>query len=293
MKDKKTETEIIQERITEKAIVEPVNLTIQGKKIFNRLEFIKELSKKYKVNIERVVEILFDAETSRKKMTKNVMVSGKEYVVTKTGIGPIRTKHGNFYQATFEIDDEWKHYSVIVKSDIEKDSMLPNFTKHKEIFLRIDSGCTSGQLFNDITCECRDQLNLTLEKFNKKEQGIIIHIPKQDGRGKGIDFKLATLYLQEHLGLNTTEAFTLLEKDNSHISLDSRNYDGVVAILKFLGATNNITIGTNNPKKLDVLKKNDIPFKTANIVIPPTEFTCRHLKAKEKILGHCYIGELS
>ncbi len=267
-------------------IKESIQKDFKDIKIFNRLKFIEQISKKYNMNTNKLFEILLDADISIKKLTKPINASGKTYFVTRKGIGPLITKYGNFYQTVFEVDDEWKNYTVISKSNLDKENMLPKFDENKDIFLRIDSGCSSGQIFGDLTCECKDQLNSAMEILGKKEQGAIIYIQNQDGRGKGIEFKLATLYLQKQLGVDTIESFTLLEKNNSTISLDSRSYGGSVAILKFLGATNRIVLSTNNTLKLNALELNDIKAKIESLSINPTKYTYHHLKAKEKSLGH-------
>jgi len=258
---------------------------------FNRSSFIKNLSQKYNISTEEILETLLDADICYKKIKKEIKFPEKSYHVIKKGIGPIITKYGKFHQILFEINDAWKDYLVIVKARIDPGSMLPVFDKTKEIYLRIDSGCSSGQLFGDMTCECRDQLDLSMNILSKKPQGLIIHIPYQDGRGKGTDFKLATLYIQERLGLDTIESFSLLERDNSNKGLDSRDYDGVVSILKFFNITRNIVLGTNSPHKFKEIQKRGILIKSGEPVsIIPTKLTKMHLEAKKKILGHHFRG---
>ena len=127
---------------------------------------------------------------------------------------------------------------------------------------------------------------LAIKSLSEKEQGIIICIPNQDGRGKGTEFKLATLYLQEELGLDTTESFSLLEKDDSIISIDDRDYNGAIAIIKFLEVPNNIIMGTNNPEKLDALINAGFNVKKEAVLAKITEFTKNHLAAKKNVLGH-------
>ncbi len=267
-----------------------ININSESNKVFNRLKFVKNISSKYKIDLDRLLDALLDAQVSLKRITQSISVSNKEYAITRIGVGPILTRYGRFYQITFKVDDNWGSYFVIAKCEFDKSAMLPKFKKNVSVFLRIDSGCSSGQLFGDLTCECREQLDSAMEMLSKQEQGLIIHIPSQDGRGKGIDFKLASLYLQEQLGLDTTESFTLLEKDDSLISLDCRDYYGVVGILKFFDI-NSVVIYTNNPKKLEILKENNISFKIESLAIDPTELTLKHLKAKEEVLGHDFNGE--
>jgi len=253
---------------------------------FDFLEFKKQLARNYNISLTTLNNLVQDAENSKRKLIKSINLNGKICTVIKTGIGPILTKYGRFLQMTFRINDDEGVYFVIVKADIDKKTMLPIFNKNEKIFLRIDSGCSTGQLFHDLNCDCSEQLDIALEKLGKEKQGLIIHIFNQDGRGKGVEFKLSTLYLQEQLGINTIEAFTLLEKNNDVKNLDCRNYDCAVSILKFLDIQSTIIVGTNNPLKLKPLQENGFKIQIEPILAEVTSYTARHLIAKKKILGH-------
>ena len=253
---------------------------------FNFSQFTRNLSQNYNIEPDKLKNLVQEAEISKRKIIKIINIAQKPYRVIKTGIGPIKTKYGNFYQMVFKVKDENLSYFVVIKSDIDKNSMLPVFNENEDIFLRIDSGCVSGQVFHDLNCDCREQLEIAMEKLSREKQGLIIHIPNQDGRGKGTDFKLATLYLQEQIGINTIEAFTLLEKDNRLENLDCRKYEGAVTILKFLDIKSRIIMGTNNPLKLKTLEENGFEVKQEPILAEVTAFTARHLEAKKKALGH-------
>src|SRR3989344_8412842 len=111
-----------------------------------RMSFLKNLSKKRNIDFKRILEILLDAQVSLKKITKSFNINGKEYIVEKIGTGPIINRYGRFYQCTFEINDRWIKYFVITKSGLNKEYMTPCFDASKEVYLRIDSGCSSGQL---------------------------------------------------------------------------------------------------------------------------------------------------
>ena len=79
-------------------------------------------------------------------------------------------------------------------------------------------------------------------------EGILIHIRTQDGRGMGLPFKLATLYLQRELGLHTVEAANMLSGGRS---IDNRSYTGAIAVLKFLGCGPDygFDVMTNKPRE--------------------------------------------
>lgn len=160
------------------------------------------------------------------------------------------------------------------------------FKNKDQLVLRIDSGCETGQVFGDLTCECNDQLYLALETLEEVGEGMLINIPCQDGRGMGLTFKLATLWIQDMLGVNTVEAASLLVPGGV---IDVRTYSGVICILKFFGISTTcwINLATNNPKKADVFAENGYMMADyIPVVIEPNEYTKAHLQAKQDHLGH-------
>lgn len=132
------------------------------------------------------------------------------YTVERRGVGPIVTAYGTFWLFDFEIDDQWKKYSVIVKSGLDIKTFTPKFTDTNRLILRTDSGCETGQMFGDLTCDCGDQLLLAMEAISQNGEGMIVNIPSQDGRGMGLPFKLGTLWLQDALGVHTIESASML-----------------------------------------------------------------------------------
>lgn len=164
-----------------------------------------------------------------------------------------KTKTGRLYHV--RVNDEWKDYHVLYIGKLD-DSRMPDLEKiddNKEIIVRIDSGCLTGMVFNDRTCDCHEQLLISIDSAVKNGIGFIIHVPSQDGRGMGIDFKLKTLDEQHYNHLNTVES----AKTVSHLdNIDRRTYHGAVGCLKFLGVKNymRLNIATNNPEKLKLLK---------------------------------------
>jgi GTP cyclohydrolase II len=205
--------------------------------------------------------------------------------ITRRGVGPILNKYGSFTEYVFGIDDGWQEYHVLVKAGLT-DALEPVFVATEPLLLRIDSGCQTGQMFGDETCECRQQLELAMANLQAAAQGLIVHIPAQDGRGLGLPFKLSTLGLQSQLGLDTVEAATLLAGGDE---IDSRSYTGAIGVLKFFGVPEKIVLKlmTNNLKKTAGFEENGYTVAgRMPVVIPPTQHTARHLLAKQKALGH-------
>lgn len=262
------------------------------------------LARKYSITIEHIEESLERARRSLIPVTKRIEVveRGRSQVfeVTRRGVGPLKIQFGAesdpgpvhiFHHFSFAISDRWEKYSVIAKADLT-DGLDPSFQSHDGILIRTDSGCETGQLFGDRTCECRDQLIKSLRYIADLSQGMVVHIPHQDGRGLGLPFKLGTLRLQHELGVNTVESSSLLDPNGER---DTRTYAGVIAILKFFGIATTVALKlvSNNPKKSLVFVENGWREpEEVDIHVPPTDLTRDHLAAKQQELGHRAPGDL-
>lgn len=209
------------------------------------------------------------------------------YTVERRGVGPIKTAYGTFWMFDFVIDDAWEKYTVIMKSGLDSKSFMPVFNNPDRLVLRTDSGCETGQMFGDLTCECGEQLLMAMKAIEEEGEGMIINIPRQDGRGMGLPFKLGTLWLQEALGVNTIESASMLAPGGV---IDVRTYSGVVAILEFFGISKKceINLATNNPKKAGIFGENGYTLNSefTPVIVEPTEHTRAHLAAKQEFLGH-------
>lgn len=206
--------------------------------------------------------------------------------VVRQGVGILNTPFGKFWHYDFTINDNWRKYSAIVRGEIDTTRLVPLFSDADQLVVRTDSGCETGQLFKDHTCECADQLYLAMQTLAQVGEGIIVSIPRQDGRGMGLPFKLATLWLQDVLHINTVESAGLLVPDGV---IDTRTYAGVIGILKFFGVPPSrvIQLATNNPDKAGVFRENGYTLgEYVPVIIAPTEHTAQHLRAKHEHLGH-------
>jgi len=250
---------------------------------------LKEIAARAQLPVEEVQILINQAKQSMIPLGKqiNVIEDGiiRWFIVTRRGVGLIITDFGEFHQFDFHIDDTWEKYSVLFFGEINY-NLMPIFRDKELLLMRVDSGCETGQLFGDRTCECREQLILATQTVAKHGEGMIINIPRQDGRGLGLPFKLATLRLQAKLRLNTVEAANIIAPDGV---IDIRTYGGIVSILKYfdIPTTTKINLATNNPQKARIFAENGYTVSDYTpIVILPTNLTRNHLKAKQDSLGH-------
>ena len=187
-----------------------------------------------------------------------------------------------------QVNDEWRDYYVLYIGLLDQNKM-PNLAENndKEIIVRIDSGCLTGMVFGDRTCDCHEQLLIAIDSAIENGIGFIIHIPSQDGRGMGIDFKLKTLDEQYYNHLNTVES---AKKVSCLENIDRRTYHGAVGCLKLLGVKLNmrLNIATNNPEKIEAFKLAGFTnLNTSRVfAIHISDEVKKHLSAKQQFLGH-------
>src|SRR3989344_7132635 len=126
-------------------------------------EMMKALQGKYILPEDKISRELEIAKRMMKRDSRRVTVDEIIYEVARTAFGPILTPYGDLYQVNFTVDDRWKEYKVIVKAGFDEDAVMPKFDSLKPAYLRIDSGCEPGQMFYDMACDCKRQLEIALE----------------------------------------------------------------------------------------------------------------------------------
>jgi 3,4-dihydroxy 2-butanone 4-phosphate synthase/GTP cyclohydrolase II len=249
----------------------------------------QEIADRNKISVEEVDQLINQAKQSMIPLGKQIDVvengTMRWFIVTRRGVGIIKTDYGQFHQFDFQIDDQWEKYSVIFRGKLD-DKLMPIFSMPELLLIRTDSGCETGQVFGDRTCECREQLQLALKTVANRGEGMVVNIPHQDGRGMGLPFKLATLRLQVQLKLNTVEAAYAIAPNGV---IELRTYSGVIGVLKYFGVpeTTKINLATNNPHKAKIFMENGYSVVDYTAIrIEPTEHTEVHLQAKQEHLGH-------
>ena len=223
---------------------------------------------------------------SLKPVKKEVHVvengKAKKLEVRRIAVGPIITRYGNFMVYEFKINDRWKDYEVLVNARAFDKEFMPLFERGRELLIKTDSGCRTGEIYLDRTCTCRQQLHSAMEAIGKRGNGLIITIPNQEGRGHGYAKKYATLVLQKELGYDTYEASKAVNK-----KVDVRDYYGAVAILKFFGVgqAHRLEVIANNTSKLKEVLENGYRARLTKQDIRADRYTIKHLRAKRDKLG--------
>ncbi len=86
------------------------------------------------------------------------------YYVAFDFSGPLITAYGKFQVIPAQVvGGTWGvHYCIFYPG-------LSNALEQQEIFARIDSGCLSGMIMGDITCDCKNQLEESIKKLRIKK----------------------------------------------------------------------------------------------------------------------------
>jgi GTP cyclohydrolase II len=149
--------------------------------------------------------------------------------------------------------------------------------------VRVHSQCLTGDVLSSLRCDCRAQLELSLQKIGRAPSGVLLYLP-QEGRGIGLMNKLRAYQLQDG-GMDTVQA-----NESLGFAADAREYDFSAAILKKLGAKR-IRLLSNNPEKVRQLERAGIRVVERVPCQPRISRISRaYLQTKKSKMGHLLKG---
>jgi GTP cyclohydrolase II len=178
------------------------------------------------------------------------------------------TRYGSFVLQIFTAADGVEHMAL-VKGQPGDDCLV-----------RLHSECATGDILGSLRCDCRDQLEESMEMINLAGEGLLVYIRGHEGRGIGLGNKIRAYALQEQ-GMDTMDA-------NIHLGFapDERDYDAAVKILQHFGLKR-VRLLTNNRAKIAALQdagitvSQHVPLWTA---INPHNET--YIATKRARMGH-------
>jgi len=194
-------------------------------------------------------------------------------------IAKMPTRYGDFQIVGFYNNKDNKDHIALVKGDVCCKEDIP---------VRLHSECLTGDAIGSLRCDCGDQLETSMKMVASMENGIILYL-RQEGRGIGLLNKMKAYQLQD-FGYDTVEANEMLGfKD------DERDYAIAAHMIRSLEVVS-IKLMTNNPKKMDDLKRHGIEVTgRIPVVITPNIYNERYLRTKMQKSGHMlddlFVGE--
>jgi GTP cyclohydrolase II len=145
--------------------------------------------------------------------------------------------------------------------------------------VRIHSECLTGDVFHSLRCDCRSQLELSLNLIAEESRGLLIY-EHQEGRGIGLLNKLRAYELQDG-GADTVEA-----NERLGFEADLRHYEMPAEILLYF-KVKSVRLLSNNPDKIAALEHAGIQVaERIPCIVAPHEATAGYLRTKKQKMGH-------
>ena len=145
--------------------------------------------------------------------------------------------------------------------------------------VRIHSECLTGDVFHSLRCDCRSQLELSLNLIAEENRGLLIY-EHQEGRGIGLLNKLRAYELQDG-GADTVEA-----NERLGFEADLRHYEMPAEILLYF-KVKSVRLLSNNPDKIAALENAGIRVaERIPCIVAPHESTAGYLRTKKQKMGH-------
>lgn len=165
--------------------------------------------------------------------------------------------------------EDSKEHVVLIRGDVEN---------REDILCRVSSECLPGTALFSAECDCKQQIQYSLERISQENQGIFIYL-RQEGRGHGLATKIRAL-ANKNRGLDTFAAVECLG-----LPADVREYSIVKQILDYFKVLS-IRCICNNPDKVQALRDEKIVIRSViNIPIEANYYSFPHLRAKQE-RGH-------
>ncbi len=180
-------------------------------------------------------------------------------------------------------DDPWKYYELFSPKPVEEVSA-------DELLVRVDSGCDIGQIFDDRGCDCREQLHTALAEIQELGDGVVLHIPSQDGRGFGAATKMETEGLKRGIEVATnpgdSTAYDTVTAARRLLgdTFDIRTYNGAGRILTAIGVRS-VFLQTDNRLKIAGIENAGIAVKRKPTNTTASRGAAHHVAAKHAFSG--------
>mgnify|MGYP000524796605 CR=1 FL=1 len=151
--------------------------------------------------------------------------------------------------------------------------------RDQPVLSRLHSACFTGDLMGSLKCDCGPQLRGALAQMGVEGAGVLLYL-NQEGRGIGLANKMRAYSLQDQ-GFDTVEANHRLGFED-----DERDFRIGAALLGKLGIKN-IRLLTNNPAKIDMMRKTGIEVSDrVSLKVGENRFNEAYLQTKANKSGH-------
>lgn len=193
-----------------------------------------------------------------------------EKLITLVATSTLPTEFGVFDMKVYKSSVDGAEHIVLSKG---------SWKVSDEVLVRVHSECITGEVFSSLKCDCKAQLDNSLNVISEKGQGVLVYM-RQEGRGIGLTNKIKAYNLQDQ-GFDTVTA-----NEKLGFPSDLRDYGIGAQILADLGV-GKIKLLTNNPKKIVGLEGYGLKIvERIPIEVPPNERNLSYLRTKKQKMGH-------
>ena len=203
-------------------------------------------------------------------MSRMSQRSNHDPTVERYAEAHLPTRFGSFRVVVYrELGSDKEHLAVIA-GEVEG---------AQDLLVRVHSECLTGEVLHSLKCDCRDQLDLALERIQGAKRGALLYL-RQEGRGIGLGNKIRA-YAKQDEGLDTVDANLALGFED-----DQRGYHMAADMLRDLGVKS-VALMTNNPRKVQGLESDGIQVtRREPHEVEAHEHNRDYLKTKQARLGH-------
>lgn len=176
---------------------------------------------------------------------------------------------------------EYGKFTISVYCDGDREQIVLKKGEWKPgtpVLARLHGECITGEVFHSERCDCREQLDLALQRIAQAGAGVVLYL-RQEGRGIGLTNKIKAYALQDH-GRDTVEA-----NEELGLPADGRDYSVAAALLHDLGIAK-VRLLTNNPTKVHALAAQGFAVERVSLETDPNEHNRKYLKVKKEKMGH-------
>lgn len=196
--------------------------------------------------------------------------SNREPTIARYAEAEMPSRFGPFRVVVYREHDSDKEHLAVIAGEVEG---------AEDLLIRVHSECLTGEAFHSLRCDCRDQLDLALERIQAAGNGGVLYL-RQEGRGIGLGNKIRA-YAKQDEGLDTVDANLALGFED-----DERGYQVAADMLRDLGVRS-VALMTNNPRKVQGLENDGIEVtRREPHEVEAHEHNRDYLKTKQDRLGH-------
>lgn len=222
---------------------------------------------------------------------KSALQGQGHQLIQELGRAPLPTEYGDWTVIAVGDKTDGSIHHVLAYGDVQN-----QIEQGKNILVRLHSACHTSETYHAVNCECREELEQTMQMIQQEGAGVIVYL-QQEGRGNGVVGKLDQLKgmfgwndkgkIEQKRDPETGERVNTVRAyiQAGYLS-ERRDFTAAVQILVHLGLTS-VRLVSNNPRKKQGVEAAGISVTPVSILIPPSNpIVAGDLKSKAQDDGH-------